>query len=100
MGERMTELSPENLSWLRIIHLAPGLEIRRYGIYKSTVTSLGDLVICYNKRLTVSETGLALLDDLGLRQFGREEHDDVHEDELRDRMSTLQLVDYMEHEDE
>lgn len=87
----MTDLSPYRLSWLRIIHLAPGLKWDRYDILKTTITELGDLVIFNEGRLNVSEKGLALLQSLGLRVFGRKQND-MHELELRDRMASLQLI--------
>lgn len=78
------------ISFLRIIHLAPGLEYRRYPVPKSMVALLGTLTNQDHSGLELTAAGLAFLESKGLRQFGRP-HNDQHELELRDRLAALDL---------
>ena len=85
------ELSAELISFLRIIHLAPGLEHRRYPVDKSVINRLGDLTNrnLYAPKLT--EKGLRYLEAKDLRVFGRKQND-IHELHLRDRLAELKLL--------
>lgn len=84
------DLSAEAISYLRIIHMVPGLEHRRYPIPKAMITTLGKLTNGNPSSLSLTDAGRAFLRDKRLDVFGRL-HNDQHELHLRDRLAELEL---------
>ena len=87
----MTEINAEMISYLRIIHMLPGLEHRRYPVSKTMIASLGNLTNQDLSELRVTDEGLRYLESLGLRVFGRKQND-THELHLRDRLDSVSLI--------
>ena len=87
----LSGLSAERISFLRIIYMLPGLEVRRYQMPKSMLAAFGCLTNRNPAALALSKDGVQFLRDKGLDVFGRR-HNDQHELFFRDRLATVQLL--------